>query len=99
VVLIDSMLGPSTVDRRFEPHSGQTKVYAIGMCCLSANHAALRRKCKYWLARNQNNVSEWCKKKIEIMINEFFATDESDDQIMMVRYYWSSDTNIVVSNI
>jgi hypothetical protein len=24
------------------------------------------------------------EKKIEIMINEFFATDESDDQIMMV---------------
>jgi len=29
------------------------------MCCLSAKHAALRRKSKDWLARNQNNVSEW----------------------------------------
>ena len=27
--------------------------------CFSANHAAWRRKSKDWLARNQNNVSEW----------------------------------------
>jgi hypothetical protein len=25
----------------------------------NAKHAALRRKSKDWLARNQNNVSEW----------------------------------------
>jgi hypothetical protein len=25
------------------------------MCCISAKHAALRRKSKDWLARNQNN--------------------------------------------
>ena len=29
------------------------------MCCFSAKHAALRKKSKDWLARNQNNVSEW----------------------------------------
>jgi hypothetical protein len=29
------------------------------MCCFSAKHAALRRKGKNWLARNQDNVSEW----------------------------------------
>ena len=29
------------------------------MCCLSAKHAALRRKSKDGLARNQDNVSEW----------------------------------------
>jgi hypothetical protein len=28
-------------------------------CCFFAKHAALRRKSKDWLARNQNNVSEW----------------------------------------
>jgi len=38
---------------------GQTKDYKIGICCFSAKHAALRRKSKGWLARNQNNVSEW----------------------------------------
>jgi hypothetical protein len=41
------------------PRSGQSKDYKIGICCFSAKHAALRRKSKYWLARNQNNVSEW----------------------------------------
>jgi hypothetical protein len=46
------------VDRGFEPRSGYTKDYIIGMCCFCAKHAALRRKSKDWLARNQNNVSE-----------------------------------------
>ena len=54
-----SVLASSAVDRRFEPRSGQTKDYEIGMCCFSAKHAALRRKSKDWWARNQDNVSEW----------------------------------------
>jgi hypothetical protein len=54
-----SVLASSAVDRGFEPRSGQAKDYKIGMCCFSAKHAALRRKSKDWLARNQNNVSEW----------------------------------------
>jgi hypothetical protein len=53
------VLASSAVDRGLEPQSGQTKDYKIGMCCFSAKHAALRRKSKDWLARNQNNVSEW----------------------------------------
>jgi hypothetical protein len=43
---------------RLEYRSGQTKDYEIGICCFFAKHAALRRKSKDWLARNQNNVSE-----------------------------------------
>jgi hypothetical protein len=54
-----SVLATSAVDRVFEPRSGKTKDYKIGICCFSAKHAALRRRSKYWLARNQNNVSEW----------------------------------------
>jgi hypothetical protein len=54
-----SGLASSAVDRGFEPRSGQTKDYKIGICCFSAKHATLRRKGKDWLARNQNNVSEW----------------------------------------
>ena len=54
-----SLFASSAVDRGFEPRSGQTKDYKIGMCCFCAKHAALRRKSKDWLARNQNNVSEW----------------------------------------
>ena len=54
-----SVLASSAVDRGFEPQSGQTKDYEIGICCFSAKHTALRRKSKEWLARNRNNVSEW----------------------------------------
>ena len=54
-----SVLASSAVDRGFDPRSGQTKDYEIGICCFSAKHAALRSKSKDWLARNQNNVSEW----------------------------------------
>ena len=54
-----SVLASSVVDRGFEPRSGQTKDYNIGMCGLSVKHAALGSKSKDWLARNQNNVSDW----------------------------------------
>ena len=54
-----SVLALRAVDRGFEPRSDQTKDYKIGIYCFSAKHAALKRKSKDWLARNQNNVSEW----------------------------------------
>ena len=54
-----SVLASSVVDHGFEPRSGQTKNYKIGICCFSGKHAAFRRKSKDWLTRNQNNVSEW----------------------------------------
>jgi hypothetical protein len=53
------VLASRMIDRGFEARSGQTKYFKIGICCFSANHSALRRKNKDWLARNQNNVSEW----------------------------------------
>jgi hypothetical protein len=57
-----SVLPLSAVDRGFEPRSGKTKDYKIGICCFSAKHAVmpvLRRKSKDWLALNQDNVSVW----------------------------------------
>ena len=39
-----SVLASSAVGREFEPRSGQTKDYKIGICCFSAKHAALGRK-------------------------------------------------------
>ena len=54
-----SELASSAVYRGFELRSGQTKDYKIGICWFSAKHAALGRKSKDRLARNQNNVSEW----------------------------------------
>ena len=53
------VLDSSVVDRRIELRSGQPKHYEIGMRCFSAKHAALRRKSKNWLARDQNKVFEW----------------------------------------
>ena len=53
-----SVLASSAVYREFEPCSGRTKDYKIGICCFSAKNAELRRKSKDWLVRD--NVSEWC---------------------------------------
>ena len=49
----------NAVGRAFYSRSGQTKNYEIGICCFSTKHVALRSKSKDWLARNQDNVSEW----------------------------------------
>ena len=52
-----SALPSSVVVRGFEPRSGKTKDYKIGICCFSGKHAVvLRRRSKDWLARNQDNV-------------------------------------------
>jgi hypothetical protein len=54
-----SVFASSVVIHELEYRSGQTKEYQIGICCFFAKHAALRRKSKDWLARNQDNVFEW----------------------------------------
>jgi hypothetical protein len=54
-----SVLTSSAIDCGYELRSCQTKEYQICICCFSAKNAALRRKNKDWLARNQNNVSVW----------------------------------------
>ena len=59
-----SVLALSAVDLEFEPRSGHAKDYEIVICCFSAKHEALMRKSKDWLARNQNNVSEWSEMSI-----------------------------------
>ena len=68
-----SVLASSAVDHWFESRSGQTKDYTFGMCCFSAKHAALRRKSKDWLARNQNNVSEWSDISTRCLLLPHFA--------------------------
>ena len=44
-VMVNVLLS-SAGDRGFEPRSGHTNDYKIGICCFSAKHAALRRKSK-----------------------------------------------------
>ena len=53
-----SMFALSVVYCGFEPRSGKTKDYKIGICCFSTKNAEFRRKSKDCLARNRNNVSE-----------------------------------------
>jgi hypothetical protein len=53
-----SVLASSAIDCGYELRSCQSKEYKIGICCFSTKNAALRRKSKDWLARNQNNVSQ-----------------------------------------
>ena len=53
-----SVLAASVVNRGFETRSGETKDYDICICGFSTKPAALRRKSKDWLTRNQDNVSE-----------------------------------------
>ena len=54
-----NVLASSAIACGYESQSGQTKEYEIGICCFSTKNTSLRRKSKDWLARNQNNVSEW----------------------------------------
>ena len=51
-----SVMASGAVDRGFEPRSGLTKDYEIGIFPFSA---AVRRKSKDWLAQNQDNVYDW----------------------------------------
>jgi hypothetical protein len=48
-----SVLASSVIYCGYELRSCQTKEYKIGICCFPAKNAALRRKSKEWLARNQ----------------------------------------------
>ena len=75
--VIVRMLASSALDRGFEPRSGQTKDYTIGIWCLSAKHAALKRKRKDWLARNQDNVSEWVDMFIRGLLFQWVSTLQS----------------------
>ena len=73
-----SVLASSAVDRGFEPRLGQTKDYKIGICCFSAKYAAFRRKSKDWLARNQNNVSEWSDMSIRGLLFQWRNVSTSE---------------------
>ena len=43
-----SVFASSAVDRGFEPRSGQTNDYAIGIYCFSTKQVVLRGKSKDW---------------------------------------------------
>ena len=68
-VMVIVLVSSAVLDRGFEPRSGQTKDYKIDICGFPDKHAALRRKRKDWLARNQNNVSEWSAMSIRGLLS------------------------------
>jgi len=39
-----SMVASSVVDSAFDPQSGQTKFYKIGICCVFTKHCGVRTK-------------------------------------------------------
>ena len=79
-----SVLASSAVDRGFQSRSVKPiQDYNIGICCFPAKHAACRRKNKSWMARNQDNVSQWgdmsihglllqCSSTIKIQLSVLF---------------------------
>ena len=69
-----SVLTLRAVDCWFKPRSGQTKDYKICICRLSARLAALKRKSKDCLARNQDNVSEWGDMSIRELLFQWAGT-------------------------
>jgi hypothetical protein len=79
-----SVLVLSAVDLGFEPRSGKHNDYKIGMCYFSAKHAALKKKSKDWLDRNQDNVSEWGGMYIRGLLFLWAST------IKINKAYWSS---------
>ena len=69
-----SVVASSVGDREFESHSDQTKHYNIGICCFSSKRASLKRKTKDWMARNQDNVSEWSDMSIGGLLFQWAST-------------------------
>jgi hypothetical protein len=74
--VIVGVLDSIAVDRGYVPRSGLSKDYKSCSCGLSTMHTALRRKSKYWLHRNQDNVSTCilllqCNSTIKINIMVF----------------------------
>ena len=72
--LMVSLLTSGAVEREFEPRSGQTKDYKIGICCFSTKHAAIRKKKKDWLARDHDNMSEWDDISIRELLFQWAST-------------------------
>jgi hypothetical protein len=76
-----SMLASREVDRGFEPRSGKTKDYKIGIYCFST---VLRRKNEDWLALNQGNVSEWGEMSIRELLFQWASTIKMQLSILVL---------------
>ena len=93
--VIVSVLVSSAVDRGggFEARSDQTKDYKLGVCCFLAKHAALRRKSKDWLSRNQENLLEWSDMSVDCCFSEL-ALNKSISGCWYITKPTSSHRNV-----
>ena len=92
-------------DRKFELQSGQTWCYAIVKCCFSA----IRRECKDWLARNQDNMSNWSDRSIrgllfqwasamtKILLHAYCSLSELALSPLGLLLQWTSAIKIILS--
>jgi hypothetical protein len=69
-----SVLASSVVDRGLDPRLDQTKDYNICIFRFSAKHAVLRWQNTDWLARNQNNMSEWSDMSTRGLLYQWAST-------------------------
>ena len=56
--MVSLLASSSAVHRELNAGSGQTKNYKIDICCLSAMHAALRRKDIDWITNEHDDTAQ-----------------------------------------
>jgi hypothetical protein len=84
-----SVLASSTVDRGFEPRSGQTKDFKMGICCFSAKHA---NSAIFQLHHGKNQLIF-----NEIMIRSALYSTNSLSWIFIVLAHWNNSLWIDMS--
>jgi hypothetical protein len=55
-------------------HTQKSKDYVMCMRCFSSKHTSLRRKSRYWLDRNQVNVSDLVDLSIRRLVFNWAST-------------------------
>jgi hypothetical protein len=75
---------------------GQTKDNKIDICCFSAKYTALKRKSKYWLVGNQDNVSEWGNMSIRALLFQWASTIRIKTSVLV---YYKVDIILIALNI
>jgi hypothetical protein len=79
-----TVFATNSVDRGFEPRSDQTKDYTICICCFSSKHTSLRRKSRYWLDRNQVNVSDLGDLSIRRLVFHWASTTKIQLRVLVL---------------
>jgi hypothetical protein len=92
----------SAIDCVFEPRSGQTKDYKIGICCFSVKHVTLRGKSEN-SDRNHDNLSKIskCRRTVvsgRVMVMVFNATFNNISVISLRSVWLVEETGVSGEN-